>query len=60
MFDYKSAKWKRIAHMVMRRDGYMCQLAKRYGAGANILVQKNTYVGATPSFEVGGDCSISS
>ena len=45
MFDYNSLKWKRTARMVMRRDGYMCQLSKRYGAGANILVQKNTYTG---------------
>ena len=45
MFDYDSVRWKRLARMVMRRDGYMCQLSKRYGAGANILVQKNTYTG---------------
>lgn len=31
MFDYNSLKWKRTARMVMRRDGYMCQLSKRYG-----------------------------
>ena len=31
MFDYDSVRWKRLARMVMRRDGYMCQLAKRYG-----------------------------
>ena len=31
MFDYNSTKWKRLARAVMRRDGYMCQLSKRYG-----------------------------
>lgn len=31
VFDYNSLKWKHTARMVMRRDGYMCQLSKRYG-----------------------------
>ena len=31
MFDYNSPRWKRLAGAVMRRDGYMCQLSKRYG-----------------------------
>ena len=31
MFDYNSVKWKRLAHAIMRRDNYMCQLSKRYG-----------------------------
>lgn len=31
VFDYNSLKWKRLARMVMRRDGYMCQLSRRYG-----------------------------
>lgn len=37
MSDYKadpfylSAKWKRLRAAVLRRDGYMCQLSKRYG-----------------------------
>lgn len=30
-FNYKSAKWKHTAAKAMRRDGYMCQLSKRYG-----------------------------
>ena len=29
--NYNSAKWKCLAGMAMRRDGYMCQIAKRYG-----------------------------
>ena len=31
VFDYNSLKWKHTARVVMRRDGYMCQLSKRYG-----------------------------
>ena len=28
---YKTAKWKRLRSVVLRRDGYMCQISKRYG-----------------------------
>ena len=28
---YKSKKWLRLRSAVLRRDGYMCQLSKRYG-----------------------------
>ena len=31
MFDYKARRWERLRAQVMRRDGYRCQLAKRYG-----------------------------
>lgn len=31
MFDYKSRRWERLRAQVMRRDGYRCQLSKRYG-----------------------------
>lgn len=31
MFNYNSNKWKHLARAVMRRDGYICQLSKRYG-----------------------------
>lgn len=31
MFDYKSMRWERLRAQVMRRDGYRCQLSKRYG-----------------------------
>lgn len=30
-FNYNSKKWKRKAAHIMRRDGYMCVLCKRYG-----------------------------
>ena len=29
--DYYSKKWKYLAAKAMRRDGYMCQIYKRYG-----------------------------
>lgn len=28
---YKSARWKKLRERILRRDGYMCQLSKRYG-----------------------------
>lgn len=28
---YKSQRWQRLREKVMRRDGYMCQLSRRYG-----------------------------
>jgi 5-methylcytosine-specific restriction endonuclease McrA len=31
MFDYKARRWERLRAQVMRRDGYRCQLSKRFG-----------------------------
>lgn len=31
MFDYKARRWERLRAQVLRRDGYRCQLSKRYG-----------------------------
>ena len=31
MFKYKDKRWRDLAARAMRRDGYMCQLSKRYG-----------------------------
>ena len=28
---YKSTKWEQKRNSILRRDGYMCQLSKRYG-----------------------------
>ena len=30
-FDYDSAKWKHKRAVILRRDGYRCQICKRYG-----------------------------
>jgi len=29
--NYKSKRWKRLRESILRRDGYMCQVSKRYG-----------------------------
>lgn len=28
---YKSTRWKNLRARILRRDGYMCQLSRRYG-----------------------------
>ena len=28
---YTSAKWRHLREVILRRDGYKCQLSKRYG-----------------------------
>ena len=43
MFDYNSVKWKRLAHAIMRRDNYMCQLSKRYGKSVPAEVVHHIY-----------------
>ena len=43
MFNYNSNKWKRLARAVMRRDGYMCQLSKRYGKNVPAEVVHHIY-----------------
>ena len=36
---YKSKRWQRLRESVLRRDGYLCQVSKRYGkrAGATMV-----------------------
>lgn len=31
MFNYQSARWKKKRAHILKRDGYLCQYAKRYG-----------------------------
>jgi len=31
---YKSGRWLRLRERVLRRDGYMCQVSRRYGKRA--------------------------
>ena len=38
MFNYKSKKWKQKQKSIMRRDGYMCQMCKRYGKNVQASV----------------------
>lgn len=28
---YKSRRWEHLREVILRRDGYMCQVSKRYG-----------------------------
>ena len=30
-FDYKDIKWRKKRAAILRRDGYLCQMCKRYG-----------------------------
>lgn len=43
MFDYESPRWKRLARAVMRRDGFVCQLSKRYGKSMPAEVVHHIY-----------------
>lgn len=36
--DYKSRRWVKLREAVLKRDGYSCQIAKRYGK----MIQANT------------------
>ena len=42
-FDYRSKRWKALAGKAMRRDGYMCQLSKRYGKQVSANVVHHIY-----------------
>lgn len=42
-FNYFSPQWKRLATAVMRRDGYKCQLSKRYGKAVPAEVVHHIY-----------------
>lgn len=41
--DYTSKRWKALAAKVMKRDGYMCQLSKRYGKAVPAEVVHHIY-----------------
>ena len=38
-FSYDSRKWDHIKSLALRRDGYQCQLSKRYGKAAQAEVE---------------------
>lgn len=42
-FDYKSQKWKKAKSAVLRRDGYKCQLSKRYGKNVPAEIVHHIY-----------------
>ena len=39
MIDYHSPRWKRKRAHILKKDGYMCQVSKRYGkrVDANVV-----------------------
>lgn len=41
--DYQSAKWKKKRLHILRRDGYLCQIAKRYGKTEEATVVHHIY-----------------
>lgn len=42
-FSYDSSKWDKIKSLALRRDGYQCQLSKRYGKVAQAEVVHHIY-----------------
>lgn len=40
---YKSSKWKRKRERILRRDGYKCQEAKRYGKYKEATIVHHIY-----------------
>ena len=42
-FDYKSQQWRRVSAKAMRRDGYQCQLSRRYGKAVSAELVHHIY-----------------
>lgn len=42
-FNYRSKRWERLSAAAMRRDGYRCQLSKRYGKAVQAEVVHHIY-----------------
>lgn len=42
-FSYDSGKWDRVKALALRRDGYQCQLSKRYGKAMQAEVVHHIY-----------------
>ena len=43
MFRYGSQKWKKKREKVLRMDGYICQIAKRYGRTEEAKIVHHIY-----------------
>ena len=43
MFPYGSQKWKKKREKVLRMDGYICQIAKRYGRTEEAKIVHHIY-----------------
>lgn len=42
-FNYDSKKWEHLARLAMKRDGYQCQISKRYGKAVPAEVVHHIY-----------------
>lgn len=42
-FNYKSSRWRHLAAKAMQRDGYKCQISKRYGKVVSAEVVHHIY-----------------
>lgn len=40
---YKSPRWEKLRAAVLRRDGYMCQVSKRYGKRVEATVVHHVF-----------------
>ena len=43
MFNYQGAKWKKKREHILRMDGYVCQIARRYGRSEEASVVHHIY-----------------
>ncbi len=43
MFDYYGKKWKKKRKKILKMDGYMCQVARRYGRCEEACVVHHIY-----------------
>ena len=59
-FDYKSGKWKRKRAKILRRDGYQCQMCRRYGkATPAVTVHHIKHADEYPEFAYDDDNLVS-
>lgn len=43
MFNYRGNKWKKKRKHILKMDGYICQVAKRYGKREEAVVVHHIY-----------------
>ena len=41
--DYKTKRWKKKRESILRKDGYLCQISKRYGRRVEAEVVHHIY-----------------
>lgn len=59
-FDYNSRRWKKKRKEILRRDGYLCQLCKRYGKQTEaVTVHHIKHADEYPEFAFADDNLVS-